>query len=625
MRDYFKIRNNGDGDIVTKAEAQGLYPDESSYAITGIWHPGVASRNATVAGNTLTHQGSPIVTLYSDQDDENFAKRQAVIDAFAHLPHGIPSSLLMAIDDGTYWLFNNYGRVDIYAMPLLCHKTLVHYNQKPTLADENCTCDNCAETETPPSSNHAQHSHRLLLSNGGTISNDLIFYHPVTWKYFYLATSITLPKLIASVATSEPTWNRSIHGGECMLDAGDVFVTTDAVGPYYNNSPSYSDSSVTIYAPTATDSGSAVTVPDFATGNIEPSRRLILIPYGEIENASLTNYDFGYAVDSGYVISYFRSWGVDSAELLNNFLALAGWTAPEAYYSLFNNSITKHPSAGSDTEGHLLDWMYALEEWNGDQRYWTPLANHYDASLASLPLGQALWAGRYTGTEDATVYAAVTDYYIPTPSDNLDYSTGNRVSQYFSDIANPSEPSLFLPLFRPNNGTSWANAVAQINSMGLHPWLAANDAGNLTSAEENFFNLSFRDINIEIFGESMNPKLRLHVTGDWALIPEEKKRTLTDTITIYSNIYDDTIYIIPPTGTRIALTRGSDTHGLYTHSATVNLYDLFGDDPTPLVLPLLDANGNQHYPRILITSGFFLLPSIINIDAEATRYPLLPH
>lgn len=620
MLNFFKIKQDGDGDIVTKAEAKGLYPDAT--APDGV-HVGVAGRNATVSGNNFLKQGTPIVTFYSNQPEANWEKYEAVRQAFLHLTEGgggWPVTLMAACDTALQWLQTNEGFVEIFARPLLCNQTLIHFNEKPVLADADCDCDNCSETEAPPSSNHDQHSHRLLVSNGGTVSEDLIFYHPVTWDYYAHPTTRVVPHLIVSIADGAPAWQRVVYDGVCALIPNDkVFISA--------NSPSRETSSYSIYTPEEVYIGSIPAVPDFHTGNIAPSWRLFLIPKNAVSSATLGNYNFGYAINSGYTIPFYYSWDDTTAEILENFFSRAGWTK-SAEYSSVETAISKHPSAPPDYAGLLLDWMYGLEEWSGDNRTHTPLANAYENKVSSVG-APALWAGRYAA--NGLILGANIDSYFTygnpgsatvSPGEGLIYSSGNKVSQRFSAICNSSE-DFFQPLFHPNNGNSWANACSDINNNGDHPWLAYH-SGETPPESVDKFNIVFDDLSINVSASGYQLKIHLHISGDWASLSEVEKQSYTDTVVFFTEYPADRLFLMDKDGFPVEFVRGSDDHGLRSYSAIVPIYQMLGDE-TDADFVIYDESGNALMPTRLFTNGFFMAETVVNLDAEATRYPLLPH
>lgn len=627
MVTYFKIKEDGDGDIVSVAETAGLYPDEE--CPNG--NPGVAGRNETVLGNRLTHQGTPLVHFRSEQADANWTKYNAVREAFNHLQQGgggWPTSLMRAVEDALFWVHGNYGRTDVYAQPLMCNKTLMHYNEQPPIdTDEtgaDCTCEACEAAGTKTVTDHSAHAHRLLLSNGGTLNEDLVFFHPVTWIYYWVATTIQRPELKASIAVTVNNWSMWMSAASVNLSPNSAlgrFLVAESID---DSHPVYR-----LITPEASATPTEITVGNVANQN-QYTKLILIRDQAIIDSAVETSYDFGYGSVNGFTIPYAHAWsvGTNYSELIEKFLASKGTTVDTANYIVGPASYTKDPNAPS-VEATFFDWMYEGEEWEGDTRVYTPLANLYESKVSSDLT--ALWAGRYTRGGEVVGYVSACTFVLGNPYSGEADLTGDTLSypmNAWSDYANSSE-EYFLPLVVPSNTAwGWQYIVNSINSSGKKMWMAYNEpsAGGGNGAVKATFG------NMSVFiGQADGSPTRLHleITGDWDQFTTDEKKGFYDTLAVYLSDTVDKIAIQGADGQYIDLPLTGSRQGLNIYSAEVYLYDLFGDGATAADFELFYFMEGTYYPisyleRIFVEE-FFQAESVENIDAVATRYPLLPH
>lgn len=627
MKTYFKIKEDGDGDIVSVAETAGLYPDEE--CPNG--NPGVAGRNETVLGNRLTHQGTPLVFFRSEQADANWTKYNAVREAFNHLQQGgggWPTSLMRAVEDALFWVHGNYGRTDVYAQPLMCHKTLMHYNEQPPIdTDEtgaDCTCEACEAAGTETVTDHSAHAHRLLLSNGGTLNEDLVFFHPVTWIYYWVATTIMRPELKASIAVTATSWDCSMPYGSMNLSPN------GSVGRFLE--PEKVDTSTGLYKWIQPEWASVPTpTPVGDISNTTEYSKLILIRDSFVIG-SLTEsaFDFGYGTVNGFLLPYAHAWNVGSneSELITNFLAAKGASVDTSKYIVGPASYTKDPNAWS-TEAILFDLMYDAEEWNGSERRNTPLANLYE-SRAQTDLTQ-LWAGRYARGGEVVGLVSWHNFILGNYYGGADL-TGETLAYpmgAWNAYANASEVAQ-MPFFIPAPAWGWTFAIGSFKGSGKKMWMAVHDAED--SGRNGVVKATFGNMLVSIGSPNLSsPRLRLEITGDWNLFTTEEKKGFRDTLAVYLADTIDKIAIQGAEGQYIDLPLTGSSKGLNIYSAEVYLYDLFGETETSGEFGLFYYDpylgGYSSFSRVerMFVEEFFQAESVENIDAEATRYPLLPH
>lgn len=173
MQDYFRIRVGGSGNITSVAWEDGdLTPSE------------VASRNSTVDAENPNTVKSRLLGVFQSVDElQEWAS--ALNNEFASKGRKMDMSLSDAIGEALHMLTNGAGVVFIDAIARMCNASLIHL-----------TGIKSSDPKTPPQINEGidvdydNESHKILLSNGGTISADVeqgenkcVFYHPPAWIY----------------------------------------------------------------------------------------------------------------------------------------------------------------------------------------------------------------------------------------------------------------------------------------------------------------------------------------------------------------------------------------------------------------------------------------------------------
>lgn len=172
MRDTYWIKEGGAGNVCSKAQKEGLSPSA------------VLARNRAVNASAGRHW-TKYLAHWTDRNTIR-SDVQALRNTFEAAGVPIDASLEAALEYAVNAL-EEQGKafVVIIAYTYMLPNTLIHYGEAPTIG------------EGP---DYRNTSHKLFLSNGGTIQPDATageggctFYHPFAWRYAWFDDVFTEP------------------------------------------------------------------------------------------------------------------------------------------------------------------------------------------------------------------------------------------------------------------------------------------------------------------------------------------------------------------------------------------------------------------------------------------------
>lgn len=171
MLNYFLIRESGKGNISSKAWRYG-----------NVTPSVIEERNPTVIAENPSTVRKEFLAVFRSADDV-VSWHQALEAELASKNLAMDEGLRNEIDRAINMFLNEFATiVFIDATALMCNQTLIHLTGHETSTKP--TIDGGAEND------YRNESHKILKSNGGTISADdaqgeteCIFYHPPAWKY----------------------------------------------------------------------------------------------------------------------------------------------------------------------------------------------------------------------------------------------------------------------------------------------------------------------------------------------------------------------------------------------------------------------------------------------------------
>ena len=160
MRKYFRIAEDGRGNVLSRAQREGLSLEA------------LLSRNKVIGSARGKDYTVPLVTLRADNDLE--WKVGQVKQSFRNAGFLDPN-LSQVLDDAVASLNSAEAPevVYIYASGRMLSHTLIHHKQKPKV--------DAVEEDGKPTYNPV--AHKMLSSNGEAIGGSCIFFHPFAWRY----------------------------------------------------------------------------------------------------------------------------------------------------------------------------------------------------------------------------------------------------------------------------------------------------------------------------------------------------------------------------------------------------------------------------------------------------------